>query len=40
MNFARICVEMSSSSALLDKLDVVVLDAKSRSEKVVEVMVE
>lgn len=40
INFARICVEISSTSALPDKLDVVVLNVELRSEKVVEVRVE
>lgn len=40
MNFARICIEISSSSALTDKLDLVVLDDETGFEKVVEVRVE
>lgn len=40
MNFARICIEITSSSNLPDKLDVTVFDEESNSEIVVEVKVE
>lgn len=40
MNFTRICIEISSSAIIPDKLDVVVFDEDYESEKEVEVRVE
>lgn len=40
LNFAQICIKITTSSSLLDKLDVVIFDEISNSEKVVEVKVE
>lgn len=40
MNFARMCVELSSTSAFPSSLDVIVLDEDSKLEKVVVVKVE
>lgn len=40
MNFVRICIEITTSSSLLDKLEVVVIDDESNSEKLVVIRVE